>query len=301
MKAKIFTKLKQEYASLGLGDEILQGRAESLAKTGLVTDENIDYIVSVQKAELEQLQRLNDTRVNNALEKQRQKFEEEAKKKEADAKAEADRKAAEESEAKRKADEEAEAKKKADEEAEAKAKAEAEAKKAAEEEEARLAEMAKKNELPEEFLNTYKENLRKAEENSKALKTMLEQMQKAQADSDKQYQEIIKSLQTSNETFKSNFDQLQAEKDANIKAQEVAKRAAFIEEQAKKLGIPQWRVDEGFRISDTATDDEITEALSKVSSNISTQLLPEKQPAFKLSGSEPTKEEIADFAKTIVK
>lgn len=67
MKTKIFEKLKQEYASLGLGDEFLQAHADSLANLGLVTDENIASVVSAQKSFLESAQKLNDKRVTDAV------------------------------------------------------------------------------------------------------------------------------------------------------------------------------------------------------------------------------------------
>ena len=125
MKDKIFQLLKQEYKSLGLGDEVLQAHAEMLDKMGLVTDDNIETVVASQKSFLESLQKDNDRRVTDA----KKKFEEAQK-----AKEDAERKAAEE-EAKKKADEEA---KKAAEEAEKK----------------RLEELAKKNEMPD-YLKKY--------------------------------------------------------------------------------------------------------------------------------------------------
>lgn len=48
MKDKIFQLLKQEYKSLGLGDEVLQAHAEMLDKMGLVTDDNIETVVASQ-------------------------------------------------------------------------------------------------------------------------------------------------------------------------------------------------------------------------------------------------------------
>lgn len=83
MKDKIFQKLKQGYSRLGLGDEVLQAHAESLAATGLVTDENIDNVVNAQKGFLEGLQRNYDTRVSSATAKAREaakkEFEDAAK------------------------------------------------------------------------------------------------------------------------------------------------------------------------------------------------------------------------------
>jgi len=56
MKNKLFTALKQEYTSLGLADEILQGHAEALAATGLVKDENLTAVVKAQKGALSVVQ-----------------------------------------------------------------------------------------------------------------------------------------------------------------------------------------------------------------------------------------------------
>ena len=79
MKEKIFNALKQAYSSLGLGDEILQGHAESLEATGLVTDENLNVIVSSQKTFLSSLQSGMDKRVTDAINKAKEKKEETAK------------------------------------------------------------------------------------------------------------------------------------------------------------------------------------------------------------------------------
>lgn len=50
MKTKLFNQLKQAYASkYGVADEILQGQAEALAATGLVTDENIATVIQGQE------------------------------------------------------------------------------------------------------------------------------------------------------------------------------------------------------------------------------------------------------------
>jgi len=68
MKAKIFNALKQEYASLGLGDEFLQAHAEVLANLG-VTDETMQSVVDAQKSFLESVQKSNDKRVTDAVTK----------------------------------------------------------------------------------------------------------------------------------------------------------------------------------------------------------------------------------------
>jgi membrane-associated HD superfamily phosphohydrolase len=75
MVDKLLQALKQAYAQLGLGDDVLTARAESLASTGLVTDENLSSVVASQKANLEAMQRDNDKRVSAALAKARKEHE----------------------------------------------------------------------------------------------------------------------------------------------------------------------------------------------------------------------------------
>ena len=58
MKDKIFNLLKQTYSSFGLSDDILQGQAEALANTGLVTDDNLQAVIDGQKPFLSSLQTL---------------------------------------------------------------------------------------------------------------------------------------------------------------------------------------------------------------------------------------------------
>lgn len=69
MKDKIFTALKTEFKNLGFSDKALQGHANSLAATGLITDENLDAIVKGQKEALSAFQSEIDTRVTTAVDK----------------------------------------------------------------------------------------------------------------------------------------------------------------------------------------------------------------------------------------
>jgi len=75
-KTKIFDALKREYARLGLGDSLLQALADSLANSGFVTDENLESVIAGQKAYLEGLQKSNDKRVTEAIEKAKKAAEE---------------------------------------------------------------------------------------------------------------------------------------------------------------------------------------------------------------------------------
>lgn len=300
MKEKIFLKLKTKFASLGLGDEILQAHAESLAAMGFVTDDNVDSIVEGQKGFLENLQKLNDKRATEAAktakENAKKEFEEEAAKKAAAAKAaeeEAKKKAAEEEAAKKAAEE---AKKKADEEA---------AKKAAKEEEERkkLEEMKKDKEIPqyikdmqEEYLKKLQEERTKAEEERNAFKQMLEAIQNQSKEQTTKLTEQLTALTDQNKQQLETINSMKAESD-KLKAESAKKaRQDGIISKAKELGIPQARIDEGFAITDDMDDDAITNHLNVVATNIKAMGLKKNTP-FSPSG-EP-KEASEDEAKAI--
>lgn len=278
MKDKIFQLLKQEYKSLGLGDEVLQAHAEMLDKMGLVTDDNIETVVASQKSFLESLQRDNDRRVTDA----KKKFEEAQK-----AKEEAERKAAEE-EAKKKADEEA---KKAAEEAEKK----------------RLEELAKKNEMPDYLKKYFEEQAaeKKASDEARTkereeFKKLVETLTQKNTDQAKTYNEqmeaqskIIKELQ---ETIQKQAEEAKAKEEAAAKADHDAK----ILSKAKELGIPESRINEGFTLSDDATDEAIETYLSKVANNYKALQQPQFGGSYRASEGEPTKEDVDNVAASLV-
>jgi len=261
MKEKIFAELKQAYSSLGLGDEVLQAHAESLANLGLVTDTNLEAVVKAQKVFLEGLQKNMDKRATDAQRK-------------AEEKAKADRER-EIKEAEEKAQKEKEEAEKAA--AEAKAKKEAEDKAAAEK--AKAEEKARQEGLSQEWLDRFNKQ-----------------------------QELIESLTKSvNEKYSSfesdilaKYNALKEESDA-AKAEKAQKqRQAFILDTAKKLGIPQYRIDEGFSITDNDDEAKIEEFLTKVSNNIKTNNIP-RDSRESLGEDKPSKEEIDKIASMIVK
>ena len=282
MKDKIFQLLKQEYKSLGLGDEVLQAHAEMLDKMGLVTDDNIETVVASQKDFLESLQRDNDRRVTDA----KKKFEEAQK-----AKEDAERKAAEE-EAKKKADEKA---KKAAEEAEKK----------------RLEELAKKNETPEYLKKYFEEQAaeKKASEEARSkereeFKKLVETLTRKNTDQAKTYNEQMeeqsKTIKELQETIQKQTEEAKAKEEAAAKAKAKADHDAKILSKAKELGIPESRINEGFTLSDDATDETIETYLSKVANNYKALLQPQFGGSYRASEGEPTKEEVDNVAASLV-
>lgn len=248
MKDKIFQKLKQEYSHLGLGKEVLQAQAEALAATGIVTDENVDTIVSSQAPFLESIQKANDQRVTDA-----QKKAKEDAKKEFEAKAEAD---------KQKAIEDAK-------------KAEEEARKKAEEEAMRK---AQEKEMPEWYV---KER---------------DALVKAKAESD----ELMKKLAESNELLQKGLLAMQQENESFKREKATIERNNLILSKAKELGIPEYRIKEGFSIAADADENAIAEYLTTVANNVKAFSLPNSKDVFPLSGQELKKEEIDSIAKTLV-
>lgn len=276
MKDKIFQLLKQEYKSLGLGDEVLQAHAEMLDKMGLVTDDNIETVVASQKSFLESLQRDNDRRVTDA----KKKFEEAQKAKEEE---EAERKAAEE-----------------------------EAKKAAEEaEKKRLEELAKKNEMPDYLKKYFEEQAaeKKASDEARTkereeFKKLVETLTQKNTDQAKTYNEQMeaqsKTIKELQETIQKQAEEAKAKEEAAAKAKAKADHDAKILSKAKELGIPESRINEGFTLSDDATDEAIETYLSKVANNYKALQQPQFGGSYRANEGEPTKEDVDNVAASLV-
>lgn len=251
MKAKIFAKLKQEYSALGLGDEILMARAESLAALGLVTDDNIDAVVACQRSDFEALQKANDKRVSDALGKAQKKHDEDTQKKVNDAVE----------------------------------KAKKEAEEALKGKQNPPADPPKPNDNPE----------------IAALREQIAELTKQADEKDKAHAATLKSLTDSRTSLEAQVKSLIDKNSAAEAAAAKAAREAKIQAEAKRLGVPEWRIKEGFSIADDATDETITETLTTVANNISTNLLPGNRGAFPLNGGEPTKEDLSAMAASLVK
>jgi len=290
MKQKIFQALKTSYSQLGLGDEILQERADALAKLGLVTDDNLNVVISAQGDYLAKLQKLNDKRVNDAVAKTKKEAEDEAaKKKAAD---EAVAKAAAEEAAKKKAAEEEAAKKAAEEEA---------AKKAAAEEEARKAEELKKNtEIPDWFKKQQEEATAAAKAREEQYNATIKAMQEAAAKAKEEQQKQFEQFSADYKTLQDNYNAMKTKAEAAEAAEAARKRSDFIVNKAKELSIPQYRIDEGFVIAPDATEEGITTTLTTIANNIKANGLPGRPAPFPHSDGAATKEELADIASGLI-
>ena len=246
MNEKLFLKLKQVYSHLGLADSILQAHANVLAGLGVVTDENIDGIVSNQKEYLEGLQKYNDTRVTDAVRKAGEKALKDAEEK-------------------------------------AKKEAEEAARKAREEAEKNIPESVKS------LLESMKAERKAEKEAAEAAQKALEDARKAQEEA---FNKKLGDMQTA-------LDGFRQENESMKQAEAARQRKASIEAKAKELGIPQYRIDEGFALADDADDNAINTHLTAVAQNIKAATLPGRMSNV-LAGTEATKEEVDSIAKSLV-
>lgn len=299
MKDKIFAKLKQEFSHLGLGSDILLGHADALAKTGLVTDENVDLVVSVQKDYLEGLQKLNDKRVDEALRKEREKQQAETRRKaeEAEAAAKAKEEEAAKAQAEKEKAEKAAADKKAKEDAE-----KAAAEKKAAEDKAAIKALEQEKAIPAAVIEILKAERERVAAERKEYEQRIADMMAAGDARQTEYLATIKKLQEEQTALQSGYNALKQENDQARAAKAAADRAAFILNKAKELGVPQWRIDEGFALAPDAAEDVIAQTLSKVAENIKTEMLPSRaQTSLPVSDGSLSKDEIASLAGSIVK
>lgn len=135
-------------------------------------------------------------------------------------------------------------------------------------------------------------------EAEKALREMIEKSQKehaAQVESMKtQMEEMMKSLKTQ----ASSLAAFQKENEAMKAAKAEADRKAFIETTAQELGIPAWRIKEGFAINASDDNDTIKTYLTSVATNIKTAgIQPDGGKILDLGVAKPTDAELDSLIK----
>lgn len=79
-----------------------------------------------------------------------------------------------------------------------------------------------------------------------------------------------------------------------------ARRRSFIDSEAKRLGVPSWRVDEGFSITDDMDEKAITEYISRVANNVKVNTLPPEKDAFMKMGDGVSIEDVDKIASSLL-
>ena len=253
MKTKIFQALKQEYPQLGLGDEVLQARAEALAATGLVTDDNLKAVVASQKANLEALQKSNDKRVTDAIAKAKKEAEEAA------------------------------------------------AKASTEHAAAIKAEQDKLAALQKEYEEFKAKQVQQPGGGGQATEEVEKRLNEAFDAKLAAINKTIEELNKANKGYADKLKTLEDEKAAAAKAAAAAARQEMILAKAKEVGIPEWRIKQGFSFADDMDEAKITETLTGYATDIKAQMLPGRSQ-FQAGGDTAlSNEEVKGLVKDIMR
>lgn len=261
METQLFTKLKTKYSHFGLGDEILKTHAKMLVASGFVTSENIDNIVDMQNDYLSGLQKLNDKRVTDALAQLKVTTDED--------KAKAIEKLKEEL-LKAHGTEKEELLK-------------------------QIEELKRKKEDPEEK----DEKDEKGNEMKAYIDTLLGKMNET---AKIKQEELNKRIEDILAISKKQSDELKAlvqENETMKREKATQERNVFITDTAKKLQIPEWRINEGFVITDAMENAEIETYLGTIANNLKVAALQGSRMGgvVTVDGEKATKEEVLDILK----
>lgn len=142
-----------------------------------------------------------------------------------------------------------------------------------------------KNKEPD-FLTAFRKEMEQKDAQAKAERDELTEQIRQLIASGKKQEDSIKALKDENEAMK--LEKSRAE------------RESMILDTAKSLGIPQWRIDEGFSLDSSLDSEGIKSTLSKVASNIKTAGLQGNGGRF-LGDDEVSKEDIDALADSILK
>lgn len=135
----------------------------------------------------------------------------------------------------------------------------------------------------------------------KKFRAELAEKDKAAADREKSLADKIAELLKNGETQKQALDTLTKENEAMKAEKAAAARQSLISGTAKELGIPQWRIDEGFAIAADAGEDAIKETLSKVANNIKVNGLQDGRGLLLDDNKKVTQEEAKSIVDSLMK
>lgn len=151
------------------------------------------------------------------------------------------------------------------------------------------------------------EEKRKAEEQAKEEPEFMKKFREELAEKDKAFAEReaslskkIEDLLKANETQTKTLSDLQKENETMKAEKAKAARAELIHSTAKELGIPDWRINEGFVIADDADDAVIKEKLSTVANNLKVNTM-QGNGGLILDDKKVTQEEAAAIVEKMMK
>lgn len=113
-------------------------------------------------------------------------------------------------------------------------------------------------------------------------------------------EELIQSLTKDRKELLDGFKAMKEESERLKLEKAATERKNLIISKAKELGIPQYRIDEGFSIAEDADEKAIADHLATVSNNIKTQTLPGSRAVFPKADGKPDAAEVDAIAKSLV-
>lgn len=177
-----------------------------------------------------------------------------------------------------------------------KAKAEAELKKKLEDAQRQIDELKKKTtDTPPDLKND-------KDEYRKELDAFYEKMRKEREEELAKLQKQIADMGNSNVELTNQLKKMQEQKATEEAERAKAERQSFILSKAKEIGLPEWRIKQGFSFADDMDEAKITETLTGYANDIKTNLLPKKGGSAAVDTTkEVSKEEAADIAKSMIR
>jgi len=112
---------------------------------------------------------------------------------------------------------------------------------------------------------------------------------------------VIQELIQNNKKTMEDFGSLKKEYNNLLVQKAVTERKNFVESKAKELGIPQYRIDEGFVIDESADEKKIVDYLTKISNNIKASQLPSNRDLFPMADGKVEKSDTDAIAKSLVR
>ena len=177
-----------------------------------------------------------------------------------------------------------------------KAKAEAELKKKLEDAQRQIDELKKKT------TDTPPDPTKEKDEYRKELDAFYEKMRKEREDELAKLQKQIADMGNSNVELTNQLKKMQEQKATEEAERAKAERQSFILSKAKEIGLPEWRIKQGFSFADDMDEAKITETLTGYANDIKTNLLPKKGGRAAVDTTkEVSKEEAADIAKSMIR
>ena len=115
-------------------------------------------------------------------------------------------------------------------------------------------------------------------------------------------QKQIADMGNSNVELTNQLKKMQEQKATEEAERAKAERQSFILSKAKEIGLPEWRIKQGFSFADDMDEAKITETLTGYANDIKTNLLPKKGGSAAVDTTkEVSKEEAADIAKSMIR